>query len=107
MTIRSKEQNSLAIALGANIPSQAGTPISTLIAVRPLLEKVIHQWLFETLNKKVDITKHSDELRWHWSPMYETNPVGGPTNQDPYINAVLVVDGKTMESKFRSCKIRS
>jgi len=32
-------------------------------------------------------------LRCRWSPLFETDPVGGPTEQPAYINAVLVVDG--------------
>jgi len=68
----------LAIGLGANLPSAAGGPVETLIALRPRLNAEIQSCLGKA------------SLRW--SPLFRTAPVGGPLNQPDYINAVLVVD---------------
>ena len=83
--------NTLAVALGANLPSAFGPPTATLRAVRPELEKVIHVWLAASLGEALDASRAG--LRCRWSPLFETDPVGGPTEQPAYINAVLVVDG--------------
>ena len=64
----------LAIGLGANLPSAAGGPIETLIALRPELQVCLGE----------------AELRW--SPLFRTAPVGGPPDQPDYINAVVVLD---------------
>jgi 2-amino-4-hydroxy-6-hydroxymethyldihydropteridine diphosphokinase len=66
------------------LPSRCGSPIATLIAVRPLLEASLRQW-GQGLS--------SGPTGFRWSPLFETEPVGGPPGQPPYINAVLVVDG--------------
>ncbi|WP_320668275.1 2-amino-4-hydroxy-6-hydroxymethyldihydropteridine diphosphokinase [Prochlorococcus sp. MIT 1307] len=93
-----KDQITLAVALGANVPSPFGPPTSTLIAVRPQLEKVICDWLYTSLGEKIDEEKSSTDLRWRWSPLFETDPMGGPIGQSPYINAVVVVDGTKVSS---------
>ena len=41
------ELNTLAVALGANLPSKFGDPSNTLQAIRPILEKTIKTWLDE------------------------------------------------------------
>ncbi|MFM7512540.1 MAG: 2-amino-4-hydroxy-6-hydroxymethyldihydropteridine diphosphokinase [Cyanobium sp.] len=66
---------SLAIALGANLPSPAGEPLHTLLAVRPLLAA-----LLAGLGGSV-----------RWSPLFRTAPVGGPPGQPDYLNAVVLV----------------
>ena len=81
---RGSEAATLAIALGANLPSHCGGPIATLIAVRPLLEACLRKW-GQGLS--------SGPTGFRWSPLFETEPVGGPPGQPTYINAVLVVDG--------------
>ena len=65
----------LAIALGANLPSPAGDPLATLVAVRPLLAG-----LFKELGGLV-----------RWSPLFRTAPVGGPPGQPDYLNAAVLV----------------
>ncbi len=35
-------------------------------------------------------------MRWRWSPLFETDPIGGPDKQPIYANAVLVVDGQKL-----------
>jgi 2-amino-4-hydroxy-6-hydroxymethyldihydropteridine diphosphokinase len=64
---------SLAVALGANL----GDPGATLVAVRPLLQSLFQQ---------------SGTPRCHWSPLFRTDPVGGPAAQPPYLNAAVVVE---------------
>jgi len=68
--------DTLAIALGANLPSPAGEPAATLAAVKPALEQLLR----------------SLGGRCHWSPLLRTAPVGGPPGQSDYLNAVVVVE---------------
>ena len=70
----------LAVALGANLSSAVGAPHDTLVAVRPLLEQAIRTW-------------SAQQPSFSWSPLMETQPVGGPSNQPIYVNAVLLVKG--------------
>ncbi len=56
---------SVAVALGANRPSAAGSPRETLVAVRPLLEELLKAW-------------SAQELVCRWSSLHDTAPVGGP-----------------------------
>ena len=81
---------SLAIALGANLPSPAGDPIDTLVAVRPQLEGLVTAW-WAGLERAGDESPHP---HWSWSPLFATAPVGGPADQPIYCNAVLVVEGR-------------
>ena len=71
---------SLAVALGANLPSAVGGPRDTLLAVRPLLEQTIRDW-------------SAQQPGFRWSPLMQTDPVGGPADQPIYVNAVLLVNG--------------
>ncbi len=69
----------LAIALGANLPSPAGPPLATLLAVRPLLT--------------ARLAGLGGPPRW--SPLFRTAPVGGPPEQPDYLNAVVLVAAAT------------
>ncbi len=69
----------LAIALGANLPSPAGPPLATLLAVRPLLEELLRGFM----------TARGAAVRW--SPLFRTAPVGGPAGQPDYLNAAALV----------------
>ena len=77
------QAHSLAIALGANLPSCAGEPRQTLITVRPQLEQLVIHW----------DRAASAEMRCSWSPLFETAPVGGPPGQPVYCNAVVLFEG--------------
>ena len=77
------QPQSLAIALGANLPSAAGVPRQTLITVRPQLEQLLISWGRAA----------SAEMRCSWSPLLETIPVGGPPRQPLYCNAVVLCAG--------------
>ena len=70
----------LAIALGANLPYADGGPRQTLLVVRPLLTVVLNDWA-------------GGPLQLRWSPLLKSTPVGGPSDQPPYWNAVVVVHG--------------
>ena len=80
MSVAPTAGNALAVALGANHPSAVGSPRSTLLAVRPLLEEQLQVWA-------------SEALAFRWSSLHDTTPVGGPPNQPIYCNAVLLVEG--------------
>ena len=86
----------LAIGLGANKPSHVGPPSATLIAIRPLLQKIIIQWIIFSLKENIKKEDLSKGIRWRWSPLFETKAIGGPTNQCDFINAVLIIDGPIM-----------
>ena len=70
----------MAVALGANRPSAVGSARATLLAVQPRLEVLLQTW-------------SAQELRFHWSSLHDTAPVGGPPDQPRYCNAVLLVKG--------------
>ena len=94
----------LTIALGANIPSHFGPPISTLIAIRPEIEKIVNHWQVSLSIRKKQNINPKKHLRFRWSPLYETNPIGGPHNQPNFINAVVVIDGEFFSSIIPSEK---
>ncbi|MCB4399813.1 2-amino-4-hydroxy-6-hydroxymethyldihydropteridine diphosphokinase [Synechococcus sp. MU1625] len=71
---------SVAVALGANQPSAVGLPRDTLLVVQPLLEGLLLDWA-------------AQDLRFHWSTLHDTAPVGGPAGQPHYCNAVVLVEG--------------
>ncbi len=77
------QAQSLAIALGANLPSRAGEPRQTLITVRPQLERLVCSWDRASLGL----------MRCSWSPLLQTAPVGGPPGQPLYCNAVVLFEG--------------
>ena len=73
----------VAVALGANQPSPAGSSGQTLLAVRPELETEFVRW-------------GNAELGFRWSALHDTAAVGGPPDQPRYCNAVLLVEGVEM-----------
>jgi 2-amino-4-hydroxy-6-hydroxymethyldihydropteridine diphosphokinase len=81
------DQASLAIALGANLPSPAGPPLATLLAVRPLLEALLRRWVLE----QVPVGQASGRAGVRWSSLFRTTPVGGPPGQPDYLNAAVLV----------------
>ena len=73
---------SIAIALGANL----GDPAATLIAVRPLLAEALAGWFLGDSPP----TQRGPTL--HWSPLFRTEPVGGPAGQPLYLNGAVVME---------------
>jgi 2-amino-4-hydroxy-6-hydroxymethyldihydropteridine diphosphokinase len=48
---------------------------------------------FQTLQGAVDVLFDAPDLEFvKASPVYETDPVGGPPGQDPYLNAVVIAE---------------
>ena len=90
------QTHSLAVALGANQAGPAGSPLQTLIAVRPLLEGVMGSWV-QAIEGSSPGTRApsgaSSALTLSWSPLQQTAAVGGPLDQPSYLNAVLLVKG--------------
>ncbi len=84
--------------MGANLPSKFGSPRATLRAVRPKLENSVKEWISSSHDQNLSDNKAIDGLQWRWSPLFETDPVGGPCNQPTYINAVVLVDGSTLST---------
>ena len=80
----------LAIALGANLPGPCGSPMATLIAVRPLLEASVRRW-------GERLPTPGEPAGFRWSPLFETHPVGGPPGQPNYVNAVVLVEGASVD----------
>jgi 2-amino-4-hydroxy-6-hydroxymethyldihydropteridine diphosphokinase len=86
----------VAIALGANL----GDPAATLVAVRPRLERLLASWWAEagmgaseegsgqTAGESSGEASAPPPCRW--SPLFRTEPVGGPAGQPPYLNAVVL-----------------
>ena len=88
----------LAIALGANIPSKFGPPSSTMVAVRGFLEKTIYEWISSYVKESITLDLFSNQkVHLKWSPLFMTKPVGGPPNQPDFINAVVVINGPIMQ----------
>ena len=88
---------SLAIALGANL----GDPRATLVAVRPLLQALLEGLLEERGQAGAPLGSQPgpesgvrlSPIRLRWSPLFCTEPVGGPPGQPAYLNGVLLVEG--------------
>jgi len=88
---------SLAIALGANL----GDPRATLVAVRPLLQALLEGLLEERGQAGAPLGSQPGSesgvrlspIRLRWSPLFCTEPVGGPPGQPVYLNGVLLVEG--------------
>jgi len=90
------QTHSLAVALGANQAGPGGLPLQTLMAVRPQLEAVLSHWAQSIEdNRPRDSAPNgaSSALTFSWSPLQETQPVGGPLDQPLYLNAVVLVKG--------------
>ncbi len=92
------EPRSLAIGLGANIPSKIGNPIETLITLRKQIEEIIEQWVNEILFNENLIEHAHLNLRFRWSPLFESRPIKGSPKQPNFINAVLIIDGERIYS---------
>lgn len=72
---RRHDADTLAVALGANL----GDPAATLVAVRPLLQRLLQPLA-------------APESPCRWSPLFRTQPVGGPPDQPDYLNAVVLLE---------------
>ena len=99
MTYAKPEQElKLVISLGANIPSKLGNPLRTITAMRPQIEESIREWNVVFNCPKNQEKNHVKSLSFKWAPLFETNPLGGPSDQPNFINTVLVVEGEGFSS---------
>jgi 2-amino-4-hydroxy-6-hydroxymethyldihydropteridine diphosphokinase len=90
------EGGSLAVAIGANLPSPAGAPLATLVALRPLLTATLQElWA----------AWGGGPPALQWSPLFRTAPVGGPRGQPDYVNAVLLVRGDGCPEERRALEV--
>ena len=92
-SINNSIPQTLTIGLGANSNSPAGSPESTLIIARPVIENVINEWICSYLNENRGKISIDSESVFSWSPLYKTKPLGGPQGQPNFVNAALVVHG--------------
>ena len=90
---KQKTDLKLVISIGANIPGILGDPIKTITAIRPEIEKSILQWNVSINSQRIKSKNIDKSLSFHWSSLFESNPLGGPINQPNFINTVLVVEG--------------
>jgi len=84
----------LVISIGANIPSTFGNPLITIAAIRPRIEKSIIDWNVALNCPKIQDKNFDKSLSFKWAPLFETDPLGGPTDQPNFINTVLIVEGE-------------
>ena len=91
---KEKPELKLVISLGANIAGKLGDPIRTIAAIRPQIEKSIIDWNNAFNSQKIQDQNIDKSLSFKWAPLFETDPLGGPTNQPNFINTLLVVEGK-------------
>ena len=76
-----KPEVKLVISIGANITSKLGDPIRTIAAMRPQIEKSIIDWNVALNFQEIEAKNLDKSLLFKWSPLYETDPLGGPTDQ--------------------------
>ncbi len=89
-------KQTLAIGVGGNIDSPLGSPKSTLITARPVIEKTINKWVNKFSERKINNSSIDLKVSFCWSPLYRSQPLGGPANQPDFINAVLLVFGPNL-----------
>ena len=82
-------KNGLCISIGANIDSNYGKPIESLIICKPRLEKLIKSWINQSQSFKKE--SESSKTFFYWSSIYESNPHGVEDDQPNYLNALLLV----------------
>ena len=93
-----KPELRLVISIGANIPGILGDPVRTIVAIRPQIEKSIIDWNVDLNSPEIQPQNIDKSLSFKWAPLFETDPLGGPTNQPKFINTVLVVEGERFET---------
>ena len=70
-------KNGLCISLGANIDSNYGKPIESLIICKPKIENLIKNWINQSKSFEKEI--ESSKAIFYWSSIYETSPHGRQT----------------------------
>ncbi len=96
--VKPKPQLKLVISIGANISGRLGAPLRTIAAIRPQIEASIIEWEIALNYQKKSSQNIDKSLSFKWAPLYESDPLGGPTDQPKFINTVLVVDGENFSA---------
>ena len=89
-------KNGLCISLGANIDSNIGTPIETLLNCREETENILNDWI-NAINNGID-EFNINHIFYTWSSLYETSPHGVQDKQPNYINTVLLVKSEYFQN---------
>ena len=82
-------KNGLCISLGANIDSNYGKPIESLIICKPKVENIIKNWINQSQSFKKEI--ESSKTIFYWSSIYQSSPHGVKDEQPNYLNNLLLV----------------
>ena len=92
-------KNGLCISIGANIDSNYGKPIESLIICKPRVEEIIKRWINQTqsFRKETD----SSKTIFYWSSIYESSPHGVKDDQPNYLNALLLVKSKIFPKRTK------
>ena len=93
-----EQESKLVISIGANIPSKIGAPLRTIAAIKPQIEKIILKWNNGLNYPKIKHREVDKSLCFKWAPLFETDPLGGPSDQPKFINTVLIVEGEVFSS---------
>jgi len=91
-------KNGLCISLGANIDSQFGSPVDSLIICKPKIEHIIKDWI----NQSIKRTTERSNPQFSWSSIYETAPHGVKNEQPNYFNSIVLV--KSQYFPYKSTK---
>ena len=81
--------NGLCISLGANIDSNFGEPVDSLIICKPKVEQIIKHWINQSEFSSAEIK--SSKAIFYWSSIYETSPLGVTDKQPNFLNTLLLV----------------
>ena len=92
-------KNGLCISIGANIDSNYGKPIESLIICKPRVEEVIKCWI----NQSQSFRKETDSSKtiFYWSSIYESIPHGVKDDQPNYLNTLLLVKSKIFPKRTK------
>ena len=85
-------KNGLCISIGANIDSNYGKPIESLIICKPKVENLIESWMNQC--QSLNMEMESSSIIFNWSSIYETSPHEVTNNQPNYLNTILLVQSE-------------
>ncbi len=91
-------KNGLCISLGANINSKFGSPTESLIKIKPEVELIIYKVLTDIDINASRFSRDSHENLFNWSSLYQTFPQGIQDTQPDFINCLLLVNSKLLDS---------
>ncbi len=82
-------KNGLCLSLGANIESEFGGPVNTLIIAKSRVELIINNFILQKQNNKLLLNQKNKYF--FWSSLYKSDPHGIIEFQPDYINTILLV----------------